>query len=147
MLLCLECYELFDEDYVNFEYDGDYNWCPKLDCGGNLIQVDELFVPVIIELNKKGYKTHYCCSGHIHEGHSGCIGSYIYFYSDISEDIENNIKRNMPQGYEFSYMSDGGIHINKRFNSNLSKNKLLKLICENAIEMTKWAENLPDLYK
>lgn len=143
MLLCLDCYELFDEKYVNFEYEGDYNWCPKLDCNGELIQVDELFVPVIIELNKKGYNTHYCCSGHIHEGHCGCIDSYIWFY--YNNDVAYNIKKNPPKNYSLGYGSDNGIDIHRSFDSKLSKGELLQQICENAIEMTNWAKKLPEL--
>ncbi len=30
----------------------------------NIIEIDDRMVPIIQELNKKGYKTTYCCSGH-----------------------------------------------------------------------------------
>jgi len=144
MLLCLNCYELFDEKCLDFDYNRDYNWCPKLDCGGDLIQVDELFVPIIIELNKKGYMTHYCCSGHIHEGHCGGISSYIWFYPD--NNVKDIIKNNLPKNYKFDYGNDGGVDINRIFNSKLPKDKLLQEVCKNAIEMIKWAKKLPKLY-
>ena len=37
------------------------------------IELDELIVPAIFELNRKGYRTLYCCSGHIDEPYGGYI--------------------------------------------------------------------------
>ncbi len=54
--LCPDCYHIF----------GGYGDQGCLKCRKhNHFQVDELLAPIIIELNKKGYKTNGCCSGHL----------------------------------------------------------------------------------
>jgi len=52
MYICLNCYEVYD-NHLKFDRTLEYNFCPKSSCDGNIIEVDELFIPVIIELNKK----------------------------------------------------------------------------------------------
>ena len=145
MLVCLNCNELYDKLKVEFDHHKDWNWCPKLNCGSKIIEVDELFVPIIIELNKKNYLTEFCCSGHIHEGHCGCIESYISFnvvYSDIYIDI---FEKNLPVNYELETNENSMITIRRRFDYNKTINELLKDICDNAINVTNWAEALPCL--
>lgn len=43
-----------------------YQFCPNALCDavGELVTLDELMIKPIVELNKKGYKTQFCCSGH-----------------------------------------------------------------------------------
>jgi len=48
--------------------------CPK--CKSYAVEVDDLILPTIIELNKKGYTTKYCCSGHMD---NELVGTYILF--------------------------------------------------------------------
>lgn len=146
MLVCLDCYELFDKERVKFDYYDDWNYCPKLNCSGDLVEIDELFVPVIIELNKKGYITEFCCSGHIHEGHCGLVQSYIKFYG--YEIINDYIKENIDKlkDYNLEYNDkDNSVSIRRRFDDKKSMNELLIDICDNAKQITKWAKKLPKL--
>lgn len=78
---CLCCGEIYKEPPRRFsdEY-GEYA-CPKASCYGSVIEVDELILPVIAELNRKGYYTEYCCSGHYYERN---IASYIMFEEGIA---------------------------------------------------------------
>ena len=62
MLICLQC--------GRFCID-DASGCGLPEC--EFVDIDELAIPWIIELNKKGYKTQFCCSGHIYE-----IGVFTY---------------------------------------------------------------------
>ena len=55
MFLCTMCWET---------YDRDLSYCPKKSCDGDVVEIDDDLVPVIVELNEKGYITEYCCSGH-----------------------------------------------------------------------------------
>lgn len=48
----------------------------KETCHGGTIEADELIVPVLIELRRKGYKTKSCCSGH---WYGKTCTTYIYF--------------------------------------------------------------------
>ena len=65
-----------------------YNFCPKCNtlyedkmickCGEliHFIRIDKNIADIILELNKKGYKTSQCCEGHIEDGY---FHPYIYF--------------------------------------------------------------------
>lgn len=67
MLICLQC--------ERFCFD-DASGCGLPRCGlpeCEFVDIDELAIPWIIELNKKGYKTQFCCSGHIYE-----VGVFTY---------------------------------------------------------------------
>lgn len=44
-----------------------YNALPCPDCGGDAYAIDIEIIPAIIQLNKKGYKTEFSCSGHAKE--------------------------------------------------------------------------------
>ena len=72
---------------------------PCGNCGSNLVEIDELYIVIIKILNQKGYKTAYCCSGHIYEN---LPQSYILFsagiklpylpqnYITVPEEYDNN---------------------------------------------------------
>lgn len=57
----------YNEEDNRFEYS---NW----------IELDDQMVAPMIILNKKGYETEWCCSGHIYEAF---IGSYVRFTEPI----------------------------------------------------------------
>jgi hypothetical protein len=42
---------------------GERNQC-GMDCGGDMIPVDEMMLPIILTIREKGYDTNACCSGH-----------------------------------------------------------------------------------
>jgi hypothetical protein len=72
-LLCTGCYEEFNERDIIDAKLGKYTIGYCRDCNGKVVEVDELMMPAIIELNKKGWTTLFCCSGHMND-------SYIYTY-------------------------------------------------------------------
>ena len=59
----------------------------RLEEDGPWIPIDEGIADVIIDLNKKGYKTRYCCSGHDYE--KSHFNGYIFFYEMTKEQMEN----------------------------------------------------------
>ena len=61
--MCSECYEMLDKNKHKNPYQNN-NVCEH--CGeiSHVIEIDELILPTISELNKKGYYTEFCCSGH-----------------------------------------------------------------------------------
>lgn len=60
-----------------------------------LIQVDTLMVPIIRELNSKGYKTTGCCAGHPEKGEGHC-NIYVAF------DREYDFDEPLPEGARWS---------------------------------------------
>lgn len=68
---------IFKPDYAVFN--------PETFCfePADLVEVDDLMALPIILLNKIGYKTKYCCSGHDYEF---ACGGYIVFEDEIFKD-------------------------------------------------------------
>ena len=130
MYLCLNCFEVYSNEY---RYDRrDYNFCPKLGCDGEVVEIDELMIPVIKTLNEKGYCTEYCCSGHYGDGYTN---TYIKF----SEWVE--LPEELPDG--FVYEERGNV-IRKNYVDNLHPNQKYIEILNTTKDLIKWADNLPD---
>lgn len=80
--VCLTCYTVYPLE--QYSSDGTYSICPNMSCGHEIYKIDENMIPVIIELNKKGYKTTDCCSGHNWEDVDGLqLSIYIAFAKDV----------------------------------------------------------------
>ena len=130
MYLCLNCFEVHSNKY---RYDRrDYNFCPKLGCDGEVVEIDELMIPVIKTLNEKGYCTEYCCSGHYGDGYTN---TYIKF----SEWVE--LPEELPDG--FVYEERGNV-IRKNYVDNLHPNQKYIEILNTTKDLIEWADNLPD---
>lgn len=65
--MCSSCFQAYKSDCIQTNKLGNA-WCPNVECNGNMLfEIDELMIKPIQILNKKGYKTKYCCSGHSYE--------------------------------------------------------------------------------
>jgi len=115
MHVCMSCYEVYDDFYSKH-----FEFCPKADCvGGEVVEVDELMIPAIIELNKKGYYTEFCCSGHIYDVSAG---GYIKFAEGI--EIETP-----PNGWEIeSALMDDTTIIRYTFESEDKLDKYIEIM-------------------
>lgn len=101
-----------------------------------LVEIDELIAPIISILNKKGYKTEYCCSGHFDRSRT-----YIVF----AEHYVNIIVSNIPDGFELieGLEEDHLCLGNKLYEyEEFTKERLLS-ITDNIIKLWNWAEELP----
>jgi len=131
VLLCLNCYKIYNQKTIK------NNMCKVKDCYGDMVEVDELFVPVIAELNRKGYRTRYCCSSHYTKD---SIQSYIMF--------ENFIEfPSLPKGYNYDVgctERNGNTHIESYLDKNKNFNELSKDIFNNAVNVLEWAEGLEE---
>jgi len=124
------------------------NICKVKHCHGDVVQIDELFTPVIAELNKKGYKTRACCSAHYDNNSSNAYSSYIYFEDDI-------VLPNLPKGYmydqdlypwvDFKDNKRNIIRIAFNNNKDTDLNELSKNIINNALSVLEWAERLEEI--
>ena len=137
MLLCLNCYKIYNQKTIK------NNMCKVKECYGDVVEVDELFVPVISELNRKGYFTQYCCSGHV--AGNGGFHSYIYF-----EDY--TLLPSVPEGYKHDQdmyphikFDEGKVSILRYFDEKLNLMELSKQLYKNSISVLEWVEGLPNL--
>jgi len=138
MLLCLKCFKVYMQKTIK------NNQCKLKECNGEVVEIDELFIPVIAELNRKSYETLFCCSGHVGEYKPN---SYIYFKDDVKLP-------NLPEGYLYDKDMYPDVDwkkyqvkntIRKEFNNKKSLVELSKDIFENAVSVLKWAEGLENL--
>jgi len=120
--------------------------CKVKECYGDVVEVDELFAPVIAELNRKGYKTKYCCSGHYTDFQPA--DSYIYFEDNI-------LLPSFPKGYKYDqdiyldvdwdkWNMSGRKTIRNVFDKDKSVGDLSKDIFNSAICLLEWAEGLEE---
>ncbi len=120
-----------------------------LDENGNyelldMIILDDLMITPILLLNNKGYKTEWCCSGHVYEhGNRG----YIRFIDDIfiyNRVIKPNDKLYL---YDNRYLYiDGNRTIRSKDDKkdNMTLRELNKSILDFNAEILKWALALPN---
>lgn len=147
--LCLTCFNEYDGNLLKLDKsEGYYYRCPNKKCGDlNLIEIDDLILPIIKLLNIKGYRTTYCCSGHAYENEINCANTYIVFNLECVPKIipkgfilENEAYYNK-KGWKWE---EGDICIRKYYKENLSECELHQQICETMIELSKWVEELPE---
>lgn len=97
-----------------------------------LVQIDKLMVPIIRELNEKGYKTTGCCAGHPDQEEFVVSGIYIAFADEYDFDEP------FPEGVRYS-KSRHTIH----FTPNAEDcDDLMKFQEETLDKLLYWAEML-----
>jgi len=106
----------------------------------NYFECDDLIAPAIRELNLRGYRTEFCCSGHPHmcNGEVHIDLPYILFTEPINEYTSP------PDGW---YFDDGGRSIRMRYvcdDMNLSLMGALKMITEEMSKLYDWVTALPN---
>ena len=122
MLVCLKCFEVYVQNTLikkESVVTDSYCLCPKVNCLGEVVELDELITPTIIELNKKGYYTKFCCSGHWYQNKPN---TYIYFLDNCLPDIvpegfivqEKSIIRSRFEDSNYDSKFDFVIDMNKR---------------------------------
>ena len=96
------------------------------------VQIDDLIAPTIQILNLKGYRTAWCCSGHVREGFDS---AYIQFeFGGITPE-------ELPDGWFWE--EDG--HMLYQYES-CSPDDLSREIAEVMDKLFNWAESLPSTY-
>lgn len=139
--VCLACWQVYDNSIektvTNVKTEGGTEptiFCPKINCNaGEVVEIDELYLPVIRLLNEKGYMTKYCCSGHAYER---IPDTYIVFHELVKE------LPNLPEGAEMD--NDGKIKLYYNYPEDISEIELYHLILQNAQKVLKWVMELPE---
>ena len=161
--VCLQCYEVFDPRI--WDWDEDLHLCPRMKCNhAEIFMCDELMIPIVFVLNKKGYTTENCCSGH------NWYRKENYWYSDAYVSFDTNVKIPYgPDGFDCRMSSfeitDGSgnvvldsdakptyktsLCVRPMWNSrgelpeNPTQYDIQKYICDINQIILKWAESLP----
>lgn len=103
--MCLACSEIYN-DY--------FDVCPKANCNGgvdgpeDIIYVDDMFAPVLAELNKKGYQIDYAEFGNPNNSMTN-YPEVIFsdYFWDILGDVETTkLFKNLPYPWQFK-IEDG----------------------------------------
>lgn len=130
-LYCKKCNEFYIGKHID-------EICPKIFCLTPLVEIDDNMVVPIKILNSKGYKTAYCCSGHIERN---IFGGYIAFKAGTP------IPDTAPKGWSWDnhVMEDGKHCIRWHFNKGMSSIEKTKMIFKKTEELIKWCENLESI--
>jgi hypothetical protein len=137
-LVCMKCYKIH---WFNYD-ERKFPKCEGKGCKGHVAEIDELLIPVIIELNKKGYKTCFCCAGHYYEAIPQC---YICFEKDMPLLLKPKF---MEYSHHWKYNKDNKTwtedkkSIYYKFDSQ-DEVELYKMIYNNALELQRWVKTLP----
>jgi hypothetical protein len=138
-LMCDTCYRINDKRKYK-------SWlkCKDKNCSGYMIEVDELFLPSISLLNKKGYRTAYCCSAHIWE--NDICDPYISFDSYIKFP-------NLPKGFDYDKNiwpdvkwdnhNEGDKCIRKIIDVTISEEDKHEQLLITSLDLLNWVKQLP----
>ncbi len=136
MHVCMDCFEIYDIKYLHRKSDYTYvdAVCPKKNCHGDVVELDEMIAPAVIELNRKGYFTDFCCSGHwYNEG----IHTYLVF-----EDAEC-VPDTLPKGFFLETKNDKYAIFPKNNSEIEDECKKHLYIMKLNHNLTEWAFSLP----
>ncbi len=96
--ICLECGETYSENFQPQKYNipgykFEVAYCPKYNCEGCVVEIDDNMIGIVLELNKMGLFSNYCCGGHV-----GADETDVYIA--FSPDIEAHMLGDIPEGFE-----------------------------------------------
>ena len=135
MLICTTCWQPFSGCEGTL-HEGQP--CPKIECTGELADIDELLVPAIILLNEKGYYTKFCCAGHFFGGASE--DAYIFF----EDFVDKSFLTTLPTGFEIDEDQGRGITIRCKLKAK-GQRALHRKVIKAALDVLEWAEKLPPI--
>lgn len=131
---------LLNADYVDIKpYTFSYNEEEKKFEHGKWIEIDDQLITPIIILNRKGYITEFCCSGHVYKT---LLSSYVKFEEPIFKLQE--LKKYPLDADIFSIEKDNSIRMNELYKHEDNPIVAQKLIDRFCIELLAWAISIPN---
>lgn len=144
--ICLSCYNEYYKDGLNLTGNNGYKYrCPLCTCGDlNVVEIDDILLPIIKKLNQKGYITQYCCSGHTYEGDTN---TYIAFDNDT---IPKTIPKDFILEDEDYYKKNnwtfiGNMMCIRKGYEDIPKDKLYEELLKTHLDLMKWVDLLEDI--
>lgn len=135
--MCPHCFNVYTDERLKYNEVIREFRCPSVDCIAyhRLFEIDELMIKPIQILNKKGYKTTDCCSGHTYEK---------YFNPYIAFD-----RKYMPNSLPVDwYKDDNCIRMDLRLSledrENLSVLEKQRYIFNAITSLLEWSDKLPN---
>jgi hypothetical protein len=135
---CPDCGGLYSGRALNLNLemeDNPYSWyamCPNALCGGEAFEIDEEMIIPIKILHQKGYKTLYCCSGHVYTRNND---GYIMFNTSEIEMPETS-----PDGWFIDDDDGNVIRYRCKDDSDIKKRSYQHMQIDSLI---RWCEDLP----
>ena len=139
--LCLNCGEIYTSKHLP-NNSNDLR-CPKASCRNELVEIDELMLPIVKKLMDLGYHTRYCCSGHCFES---IICSYLIVNSDDLIPVPNAFCH-FPPTWEIKFFESDYAFYPKvlDFDDNTNLIKKQKQIFKIISDLMDWVETLPSI--
>ncbi|MDR3596534.1 hypothetical protein [Clostridium sp.] len=127
MKTCSACSQIFKRN-SNIEID---SLCPNLICNGKVLDIDDDILETIKQLNKKGYSTESCCSGHTWGG-----DLYILF------DVNVRALPPVPKQFDFEIDSNERLRIYKRIPASAEIERL-RILNIATLDLLEWSLTIP----
>lgn len=130
--------------YIDTEEYDIYHSIEDIRIASSLFEVDEFIAPIISILNKKGYYTRYCCSGHYIDdemGDYGCSNNDCYIMFVNNGDMK--YMKSLPEGFvleEDNNYFDSFV-IRKQYKNN-DMNRYVEIM-DTMKELYEWALKIP----
>ena len=142
--LCLKCKEIYDNsitqirktEYVENKVKKEWLMCPKSNCFGDVVEIDDLMLPIIKTLNEKGYITEYCCSGHLYENAPRLYISFKCIYIFIKKESLSDFN---------IYDLGGRTVIEKYLDKTKNYKDLYNDILESNMRLLEYVDELPSI--
>jgi len=147
--VCLHCYEVFHPSIWKWDTN-QTQFCPRMKCNyADIFMCDEEMIDIIFTLNKKGYKTTDCCSGHPRKGWSSIYEMYISFQHGIivpppPKGFENRTNSLLVETSDEEYFStDLRISSSIFPPGDVNQLDIVKFMHERYQDLLDWVDNLP----
>lgn len=143
--ICTECGAIYDSKSFNSQHlNRNPTQCPKVNCSGALFECNELLIPTVLELSRKGYDIRGGCVGHSVGNGCGFVvfGDYMY-------ELTLNLPK-PPNGWIWdNYQLRDNTTYRTRTLLSVNDGKDMRekqiILTENANSLMNWAYNLEPL--
>lgn len=134
--------DIDDKSYVCLNCQTVYKTKVKIckNCLEGVVEIDTNILDIIVELNRKGYQTQFCCSGHTNSP------AYIYMIGGIDfENIPDGfVKERKARDYHTIIRAEVfEKRLKKKIKATLTKEEIVAFIKSDMQKLREWVRMLP----